>query len=353
MSKYDYTGGVVIIHYSDVSINDANCIVKYTTDKKDKPFSNALAASWFRSRNRLVEFYGNISNVYISSFMFASCSALSRLRIDGKDAVNDGEYAGTWTHACSLNHMFRYIKLIKKQHIQFPNLIHANGNFYSTGVTDVDSNYQSVVRMQAEYANCTQLERVNFEGGLKNLVIGQSTFRKCSKLTSFEYDLPRLLTGIGMFEGCKLNKASVERILYSLPNIANIRKCTSNADITAGVKVGNDTYRYWGSYKEGDNRINVVHDEKKTGETPTEKTTQLIGRVYNNASSNSITVHFKMCRRVPASTGGSVLGWYWKSASISQSDLGVLHIGMAQGVEAQVTKALNDAKSRGWNIIIG
>jgi hypothetical protein len=36
-----------------------------------------------------------------------------------------------------------------------------------------------------------------------------------------------------------------------------------------------------------------------------------------------------------------------------QSDLGVLHIGMAQGVEAQVTAALNYAKSRGWNIIIG
>jgi hypothetical protein len=87
--------------------------------------------------------------------MFAHCYALSRVRIDGTTKVKDGEYMGTWTKACNLEHMFRYVSLLKKQHFKFPNIIHANCNFYSSGVIEVDSNYQNVVRMTGEYEKCT------------------------------------------------------------------------------------------------------------------------------------------------------------------------------------------------------
>lgn len=352
MSDYNYEGGVCLIHYSNDSISDENCIVKCTT-KNDSVLGEARLGSWFRQRTRLIEFYGNISNMYISQFMFSQCYSLKRANISSTKKVEDGTVEGTWKNANILQHTFRMVPGIKKQHIKFPNLTLANSNFYDTGIEEIKSDYRSVVRFRNEYENCKNLKKVELQGGLHNMIWGTSGFRNCFQLTSFEYDLPRLLTGVGMFEGCKLDKASVERILYSLPNIANLKKATTNSVITEGVKDGNTTYPYWGRIKENGVWKDVAHELDISKNSPTEETKQLIARVYNNASAGVVTIHYKSTARKANEKGnGSEIIWYWNQTTISKDDIGILDIGMATGVKEQVNDALIYANQRGWTINI-
>lgn len=348
---------VIQIHYSNESISDENCIVTYTTSS-DNQLSNACSGSWFRQRTRLIEFYGDISNMYISQFMFSQCYALKRLNISGTDKVTDGVFKGNWTIMNTLQHTFRGITGIKKQYIKLPNVTLANSNFYNTGIEEIDSDYRNIVRMISEYEECSNLKTIVFNGGFNNLIWGTSVFRNCSQLTSFEYDLPRLLSGIGMFQGCKLNKSSVERILYSLPNIANIKKATTSGDITEGVKVGNTIYPYWGKIK----GIEVKHETDVSLKQPTNlqvnsddetKTNRIIAKIANNVAGNCVSIYYRKARRKPIfNTNSSEIEWYWEITSIPKDDIGILDIGVAQGVKSQITDALNYAKTNGWIINI-
>ena len=147
--------------------------------------------------------------------------------------------------------------------------------------------------MVGEYEHCSNLKKVNFEGGLNYLVYGSAAFRNCNNLTSFEYDLPRLLMGVGMFEGCKLDKSSVERILYSLPNINNLKNSKANANV--------NTNGIWGTI----NGAAVEHEDiiatepKDEGYKSPTDTNQVIARIYNNTSSDWVTVYSRRVRRKP------------------------------------------------------
>jgi hypothetical protein len=169
----------------------------------------------------------------------------------------------------------------------------ANSNFYNTGVEEVQSNYKKVVRMVGEYEHCSNLKKVNFEGGLNYLVYGSATFRNCYNLTSFKYDLPRLLMGVGMFEGCKLDKASVEKILYSLPNINNLKSSKANANVnTDGI---------WGTSNGAavEHEDIIVTEPTEDGYISPNDTNQVIARIYNNTSSDWVTVYSRRVRRKP------------------------------------------------------
>lgn len=54
-------------------------------------------------------------------------------------------------------------------------------------------------------------------------------FYQCRSLTSFNSTLPKLTNGSSMFNGCKLDRDSVIRILSSIPS------STSNKPLTLGV----------------------------------------------------------------------------------------------------------------------
>ena len=356
MANLDKTGGVGIFYYSNVSISDSNCIVKFVPN--NETISTAATGTWLKARSRIIEFYGDISNMYFTKFMFSQTTALSRINIgpadkDGKlTKAEEGQIMGTWKNLIHMTHCFRYKTTIKKQHMKFPKMVYSGGNFYKSSLEEIKTNYQNVVVMKNDYELCVNLSSVEFEGGLKNLVIGSSAFSGCSNLTDFQYDLPRLLAGTGMFKGCKLNKESAERILNSLPDVSKIKELSQNQDITNGVTIGGQTYQYWGKDKDGNY---VEHENTAINTPPNEDTTQVLGRVYKHNSNKYIRIHIKYCRRRPQPDSSipnetQVIDWYWGSHIIQNYELGVLTIGMAEGVESKVQDAIDSARGRGWTI---
>ena len=367
MANLDKTGGVGIFYYSNVSVSDSNCIVKFVPNKET--ISTAATGTWLKARSRIIEFYGDISNMYFTKFMFSQTTALSRINIgpadkDGKLAkAEEGQIMGTWKNLIHMTHCFRHKTTIKKQHMKFPKMVYSGGNFYKSSLEEIKTNYQNVVVMKNDYELCVNLSSVEFEGGLKNLVIGSSAFSGCSNLTDFQYDLPRLLAGPGMFKGCKLNKESVERILKSLPDVTKIKELSQDQDITKGVTVKEIingvtkevTHPYWGIVKDGNTEKNVEHENTATKNPPNEDTTQVLGKVYKYNSNKYIRIHIKYCRRRPQPESSipnetQVIDWYWGSHNIQNYELGVLTIGMAEGVKTKVKNAIEYAEGRGWTL---
>ena len=242
--QFDYTGGVGIIHYSNVSISDENCIVKHTVPDENPPFNDAICACYYRSRSRLLYFYGNLINLRIMNFCFSGTTNLTRFNANWKseeDNVTDGNFEGSFDKLILAQNNFRNKTQCVNMNLKFPKLVYSNGNFYgNTGIQNVNSNYSNCVKAANEYEECSALSSVIFTDYLHNLVSACGMFRGCESLVEFNYNLPRLLEGDGMFKGCKLNVNSVIRILNSLPNIKIIKKAigdrTKDKDITEGYK---------------------------------------------------------------------------------------------------------------------
>jgi hypothetical protein len=57
---------------------------------------------------------------------------------------------------------------------------------------------------------------------LTNLINGQYMFNGCTSLTSFTYKLSNLTKGDYMFDGCKLDTASVKNIADTINNLKSI-----------------------------------------------------------------------------------------------------------------------------------
>ena len=83
------------------------------------------------------------------------------------------------------------------------------------------------------FYNCSKL--TSFTSDLSSLTNGNYMFYNCSKLTTFTSDLSSLTDGIDMFYKTKLTPQSVMYIAASLP------QRTSNASITIGIDVTNDS----------------------------------------------------------------------------------------------------------------
>ena len=65
------------------------------------------------------------------------------------------------------------------------------------------------------FYQCSNL--TSFNGDLSSLTDGLNMFMGCNNLTSFNGDLSSLTGGENMFYPCKLDAASVERILTTIP----------------------------------------------------------------------------------------------------------------------------------------
>lgn len=381
--QFDYTGGVGIIHYSNVSISDENCIVKHTVPDEDKnnPFHDAICACYYRSRSRLLYFYGNLINLRIMNFCFSGTTNLTRFNANWKseeDNVTDGNFEGSFDKLILAQNNFRNKTQCVYMNLKFPKLVYSNGNFYgNTGIKNVNSNYSNCVKAANEYEECSALSSVTFEGGLPYLVSACGMFRGCTSLENFictgdekfTYALPRLLEGDGMFDGCKLNVESVIRILESLPNILKIKDAIGNGDKDTDITTGN----YWGyKYDLQKKKLVYIGDlenkwQIRDKEPVNEDTEQVIGRVFYQSALDRILIYYKCAYRKPNfnktqsdsdetqsdSDETLLIGWKWETFPILLKNLGTIDIGCDSGVISNngVQDALKDAREvRGWNV---
>lgn len=289
--KFDYEGSIGIVHYSDVSVSDTNCLC-FPTDYKDKEhvdkehvgsgakeensFSNLICGSLFYGRSGVIQIDKDFSKMKMSSFNFGGCSKLRKLFVKGKKYkwdIQDGNYkfesdfekpsddylSGAFNEMIVFTQNFRYIKAFRKIDFRFPKLTRLQGNFYKCEeLKEVTLDISNLVRCEGEFEGCFKLSDVNLRGitsyykegvkvilgkddydivygdikniGIPHLIYGEKMFQGCSSLTSFNYPLPSLLFGQNMFSGCRLDAESVCTILNSLPNISTITKDSSDID---------------------------------------------------------------------------------------------------------------------------
>ena len=289
--KFDYEGSIGIVHYSDVSVSDTNCLC-FPTDYKDKEhvdkehveseikeensFSNLICGSLFYGRSGVIQIDKDFSKMKMSSFNFGGCSKLRKLFVKGKKCkwdIQDGNYkfesdfekpsddylSGAFNEMIVFTQNFRYIKAFRKIDFRFPKLTRLQGNFYKCEeLKEVTLDISNLVRCEGEFEGCFKLSDVNLRGitsyykegvkvilgkddynkvygdikniGIPHLIYGEKMFQGCSSLTSFNYPLPSLLFGQNMFSGCRLDAESVCTILNSLPNISTITKDSSDID---------------------------------------------------------------------------------------------------------------------------
>lgn len=97
----------------------------------------------------------------------------------------------------------------------------------------------SHVRVAAQmFKNCRRLTQFEVTNGLNELYYCPEMFSGCTSLTSFNYELPILVKGDGMFSGCKLDKPSVLKIVNSLKGQTDTYGDTGEDDdgvITLGI----------------------------------------------------------------------------------------------------------------------
>ena len=289
--KFDYEGSIGIVHYSDVSVSDTNCLC-FPTDYKDKEhvdkehveseikeensFSNLICGSLFYGRSGVIQIDKDFSKMKMSSFNFGGCSKLRKLFVKGKKCkwdIQDGNYkfesdfekpsddylSGAFNEMIVFTQNFRYIKAFRKIDFRFPKLTRLQSNFYKCEeLKEVTLDISNLVRCEGDFEGCFKLSDVKLRGitsyykegvkailgeddydkvygdieniGIPHLIYGEKMFQGCSSLTSFNYPLPSLLFGQNMFSGCRLDAESVCTILNSLPNISTITKDSSDID---------------------------------------------------------------------------------------------------------------------------
>ena len=285
--KLDYEGSIGIVHYSDVSVSDTNCLC-FPTDYDDKEyvvesevkeensFSNLICGSLFYGRSGVIQIDKDFSKMKLSSFNFSSCSKLRKLFVRGKKCewdIQDGDYkiendfekptddylSGAFNEMIVFSYNFRYIKAFRKIDFRFPKLTRLQSNFYKCEeLKEVTLDISNLVRCEGEFEGCFKLTDVKLRGitsyykegdkvilgkddyetiygnieniGIPHLIYGEKMFQGCSSLTSFNYPLPSLLFGQNMFSGCKLDAESVCTILNSLPDISDVIKDSSNIE---------------------------------------------------------------------------------------------------------------------------
>ena len=184
--KLDYSGCVGIVHYSDYSIADPNCLC-FATDYKDKEeniidtnviYNNSLTddvdfkflkfGSIFNNRSRIIHCDKDFSGMKKAWFCFTSCNNLQKMyvgnavdadveyeRPDNWDEQSYSSFTGTFDELMYSNCTFRNNTKLTKIEFKFPKLIHTSGDFY----------------------NNTKLTEVKTDLG--NLVIGLNTFDCC------------------------------------------------------------------------------------------------------------------------------------------------------------------------------
>lgn len=74
----------------------------------------------------------------------------------------------------------------------------------------------------------SQKKLTSFGYNLKRVIIGDDMFNDCSKLTTFTSELRSLKSAVGMFKGCILNAASLDSISTHINDISSLDKNNDN-----------------------------------------------------------------------------------------------------------------------------
>lgn len=291
----DYDGSVGMIHYSDVSVSDTNCLcfpTDYENNSNNIPvpdesvsFSNLICGTLFGGRGGIIYINKDFSNMKRSSFNFASCSKLVKLVVRGKKCKWDSEketydyyivdedgdgydddfqktdkdtYWGSFTNMIYFSNNFRYITALKKIDLRFPKLITMSGDFYKcTNLTDVTLDVTNLIVGSGAFEGCEKLESITLRGistfydkNGKKTIIGKDDDGNVYH-EDIKIGIPHLIIGEKMFADCD-NLKSFEYPLPSLLFGKNMfLNCKLDADsvhtilkslpdISKIIKIGND-----------------------------------------------------------------------------------------------------------------
>ena len=372
VNKDYYKGAVGIVHFSDESINDPNCLCFATegnaTDA-DK-WENLEYGNVFNYKSRIVQLDKDLSGLKKIQFSFASCHALQKLFIHGKDS--DGkdikkpddwdkqtfaEFVGSFDELIHSNCGFRNITNVTTIKLKFPKLVRGIGDFYNCkSLYTLDTNFSNCLIAEQEFDLCSNLTTVNFDGGLDRLMYAPAMFANCTSLKEFKYGLPVLLSGKRMFYKCNLDTASAETILGSLPEIKDCRSTTTTDAEEALKKVLTDSgfevkWNKEMSKNEPTKLADIIKEQNdywwyykgnKTG----------LKHIRRDYSSNNdrIIIYFKYPKYDYKTTKVNVNGY--STIAINSDEIGVLDLGVQDEGSVKKLPELKAAIANGWKIYI-
>lgn len=361
VNESDYSGAVGIVHFSDESINDPNCLCFATEGKLIDDEGNPTGADkWanleygnvFNYKSRIVQLDKDLSGLKKIQFSFAGCNSLQKLFIHGKNVTrptdwetqNFAKIVGSFDELIHSNCGFRNITNVKSIELNFPKLVRCIGDFYNcTSLETLNTNFSKCLIAEQEFDLCSKLTKVTFNGGLNKLMYASGMFSNCTSLKNFNYGLPVLLSGKRMFYNCNLNAASAKTILGSLPEIKLCRS-TNNS-------VGTDAL------------LNIIKGWTKGEFDFLDGILKEIKRDYST-NNNRMIIYFKYPKynyqkgetdSYYVNKKGETVGFY-SSKVINYDDFGVLDLGVEK-VDTNVdsvkkSSQLKEAIAKGWKIYI-
>lgn len=376
--KLDYSGCVGIVHYSDYSIADPNCLC-FATDYKDEDiidtnviYNNSLTkdvdfkflkfGSIFNNRSRIIHCDKDFSGMLRTQFCFTSCNNLQKMyvgeavdakdeykRPDNWDKQSYSSFTGTFDELMYSNCTFRNNTKLTNIDFKFPKLIHSFGDFYNnTKLTTVTTNLGNLVIGLNTFDCCKQLTTITSDNGFNCLINGVGMFSNCTSLKNFDYELPSLLFGADMFKNCKLNAKSVTKILNSLPDINGCDdENVTNANTTLETNIlGNGQWDEITELDEITEKEVVCYSRKGTNFGIVHK---LLRQTIKNGGYDRFLIYYKLPRYSYFKNDYETI---WNAQSVNTKDFGKLELGIDDNVEnnSDVCDALNKAITNGWNI---
>ena len=372
VNESDYSGAVGIVHFSDESINDPNCLCFATEGKAtdaDK-WENLEYGNVFNYKSRIVQLDKDLSGLKKIQFSFAGCNSLKKLFIHGKkadgtditkpsdwDTQDFAQFVGSFDELIHSNCGFRNITNVTTIKLKFPKLVRGIGDFYNCkSLYTLDTNFSKCLIAEQEFDLCSNLTTVNFAGGLNKLMYAPAMFANCKSLNKFNYKLPVLLSGKRMFYKCNLDTASAETILGSLPEIKDCRSTTTTDAEEALKKVLTDSgfevkWNKEMSKNEPTKLADIIKEQNdywwyykgnKTG----------LKHIRRDYSSNNdrIIIYFKYPKYDYKTTKVNVNGY--STIAINSDEIGVLDLGVQDEGSVKKLPELKAAIANGWKIYI-
>lgn len=339
INKNYYNGAVGIVHFSDESINDINCLCFATESDAtgaDK-WENLEYGNVFNYKSRIVQLDKDLSGLKKIQFSFAGCNSLRKLFIHGKNITKPtdwdkhefAQFVGSFDELIHSNCGFRNITNVTTIKLKFPKLVRGIGDFYNCkSLVTLDTNFSKCLIAEQEFDLCANLTTVTFDGGLNKLMYAPAMFANCTSLEKFNYGLPVLLSGKRMFYNCNLNTASAAKILGSLPEI---KLCRSENN-SVGTEALLNIIKGWNKDKDGF-WDGVLKDIKRDKSTNYDR--MIIYYKYPKYD-------YKEKKMVNS----------YASRAIALDDFGVLDLGVKDEGSVKKLPELKAAIAKGWKIYI-
>ena len=361
VNKDYYEGAVGIVHFSDESISDPNCLCFATEGKAIDDEGNPTGADkWanlefgniFNYKSRIIQLDKDLSGLKKIHFCFAGCTSLQKLFIHGKGYTETPEdwekqtfasFVGSFDEAVHSNYGFRNISNVKTIELKFPKLVRCVGDFCACkSLETLDTNFSSCLIAEREFDNCPKLATVTFhewlindgldkDGGLNKLMYAPAMFANCKSLNKFNYKLPVLLSGKRMFYKCNLDTASAETILGSLPEIKLCRSTNNSVGNEALLNIIES--KGWKKDENG-NWEGILKDIKRDKSTNYDR----------------MIIYYKYPRYDYTTAQVDVI--YNQTRVINYDDFGVLDLGVEVAADVKKSNKLQEAIAKGWKIYI-